>query len=109
MHNLKRKGPHVRGGSSRVKILVTGNSGMLGRDLVPILQRAGYTAHGVDIDHLDITQENDVHQTIESCMPDLVMNCAAYTAVDKAESEREGAFAVNRDGAGLLAESLRQV
>jgi dTDP-4-dehydrorhamnose reductase len=78
---------------------------MLGRDLVPVLQRNRYTVYGVDVDQFDITQENQVHRTIESCMPNLVVNCAAYTAVDKAEKERDRAFAVNRDGADFLAKA----
>ena len=78
---------------------------MLGRDLVPMLEREGYALDCVDVDHLEITQENQVHQTIDSCKPNLVINCAAYTGVDRAESEKDRAFAVNRDGAGFLAKA----
>lgn len=78
---------------------------MLGRDLVPLLQREGYTVHVADVDHLDITQENQAYPSIDSFRPNLVINCAAYTEVDRAESEKERAFAVNRDGAGFLAKA----
>ena len=78
---------------------------MLGRDLVPMFQQKGHVLHCVDVDDLDLTKENDVHQAIRSCMPDFVINCAAYTEVDKAESEKERAFAVNRDGARYLAQA----
>lgn len=101
----ERKRLEVREAGSRVRILVTGNSGMLGRDLVPVLQREGYTVHGADVDQFDITQESQAYSTIASFRPNLVINCAAYTAVDKAESEKERAFAVNRDGAGFLAKA----
>jgi len=92
-----------------VKVFVTGNTGMLGRDLVPILQKEGHTVQGADAHTLDITQESQVRQAIDRCMPDLVINCAAYTAVDGAEKERDKAFAVNRDGAGLLAKICARI
>lgn len=77
---------------------------MLGRDLVPRLQGEGHDLHCADVDDLDITQKRAVQQALESCLPNLVINCAAYTGVDKAESEKERAFTVNRDGAGFLAD-----
>ena len=102
---VERKGFEVREGNIRVRILVTGNRGLLGRDLVPMLEREGYAVDGADADTLDITQENQIRQAIDSRRPNLVINCAAYTAVDGAESEKEKAFAVNRDGAGFLAKA----
>jgi dTDP-4-dehydrorhamnose reductase len=57
---------------------------------------------------LDITNEVAVAATIGAINPDLVINAAAYTAVDKAEAERESAFAVNATGAGNLAKAARQ-
>lgn len=92
-------------GGNNVKVFVTGSRGMMGQDLVPLIRLQGYDLHCVDVEDLDITRESDVHKAIESCMPDLVINCAAYTAVDKAEQERDRAFAVNRDGAGFVAEA----
>jgi dTDP-4-dehydrorhamnose reductase len=78
---------------------------MLGQDLAPMLQREGYDLTCIDLDGLDITRKEDVHRALQSCRPDLVVNCAAYTAVDKAEQEKDRAFAVNRDGAGFLAKA----
>lgn len=88
-----------------MKVLLTGCRGMLGHDLVPSLEEAGFELHCVDIAEMDITKKKLVLDHVESEEPDLVINCAAYTAVDKAESEQELAFAVNRDGPGHLAEA----
>ena len=88
-----------------MKILVTGGHGQLGRSLV---RRAG--AHEVialDADQLDITEGSAIARSIDELRPEAVINAAAYTAVDKAEQEPERAFAINRDGAGLLARASR--
>ena len=79
-----------------MKIFVAGARGQLGRSLVA---RAPVTA--VDIDELDITDAAAVERAVRGF--DVVINAAAYTGVDKAESERDKAYAVNRDGAGNLA------
>jgi dTDP-4-dehydrorhamnose reductase len=86
-----------------MKIIVTGHKGMLGSDLLPLLSDAGFDVTGFDIDKLDITDLDDVLKHFEIVHPDLVINCAAYTAVDKAESDVDAAFAVNRDGPKNLA------
>ena len=54
---------------------------------------------------LDLTLPNTIARSIEAFGPDLVVNPAAYTAVDKAESEPQLAYAINRDGAGVVAEA----
>ena len=86
-----------------MKILVTGSEGMLGRDVIPRLEARGFDVGGHDIDRLDITRREQVSRVMEALAPELVINCAAYTAVDRAESEPGQAFAVNRDGTGYLA------
>lgn len=88
-----------------MKLLVTGCKGMLGQDLVPRLKEAGFELHCVDIAEMDITKRNLVLDRVVSVSPDLGINCSAYTAVDKAESEQDLAFAVNRDGPAHLAEA----
>jgi dTDP-4-dehydrorhamnose reductase len=85
-----------------MKILVTGANGQLGWEL----QRAKpddceFTA--LSRDQLDITDLEQVKNTINSIKPDWVINAAAYTAVDKAESDSEGAYAINANGAANLA------
>jgi dTDP-4-dehydrorhamnose reductase len=92
-----------------MKLLVTGCRGMLGQDLVPRLKDAGFEQQCVDIAEMDITKRNVVLDHVGSVRPDLVINCAAYTAVDKAESEQDLAFAVNRDGPSHLAEACSKL
>lgn len=82
---------------------------MLARDLEPRLRSAGYNVTGIDIDELDITKCGDVNLCMESRCPDIVINCAAYTAVDKAESEPELAFRVNKDGPENLAKACSKL
>jgi dTDP-4-dehydrorhamnose reductase len=86
-----------------MKILITGCNGMLGQDLVPCLKNAGFEVHCTDIEAMDITKANSVLNNVGSGQPDIVINCAAYTAVDKAESEQDLAFSVNRNGPAHLA------
>jgi dTDP-4-dehydrorhamnose reductase len=90
-----------------MKFLVTGGRGQLGRAVVRRGTAAGHTVASPDIDELDICDAASVERALLAATPDLVINAAAYTAVDKAESERDLAFKVNRDGAGVLAASCR--
>jgi dTDP-4-dehydrorhamnose reductase len=86
-----------------MKILVTGAKGMLGSDLVPILQSEGHEVLAWDLEELDITKRNDVFAAFETARPQAVINCAAYTNVDGAETEREKAYAINALGVQNLA------
>ncbi|MFN0252028.1 MAG: dTDP-4-dehydrorhamnose reductase [Kofleriaceae bacterium] len=79
-------------------ILVTGAGGQLGRSLQT---RTGVV--GLDSARLDIRDEEQIESAFARYTPTVVINAAAYTAVDKAESEPALAVAVNRDGASLLA------
>lgn len=80
-----------------MKILVTGSKGMLAHDLIPILkERHDVTAPQEEA--LDITKRESLKQIIKEVSPDIVINCAAYTSVDKAEEEREKAFFINGTG-----------
>jgi dTDP-4-dehydrorhamnose reductase len=81
----------------------------LGVDLVSIAQQQGIDAVGIDLPEYDITQADNVEKLfLESGPIDIVINSAAYTAVDKAESDPELAYAVNRDGAANLARVCEQ-
>jgi len=85
-----------------LKTVVVGSAGMLGCDLVEAVGAAGWEACGFDLPAIDITDPDSV----EAVLPedaDVVINCAAYTRVDDAESERELAVSINGDGAGNLA------
>ena len=86
-------------------VLVVGSRGMLARDLLSRLETAGIPAVGLGRSELDITRPEQIRAVLESVAPSVVVNCAAYTAVDQAESEPERAFAVNRDGAANLADA----
>ena len=81
-----------------MKILVTGIKGQLGYDVMLEGQRRGYDMVGFDIDTMDITDDEAVNRIFSAEAPDIVIHCAAYTAVDLAEKEREKCCAVNVDG-----------
>jgi dTDP-4-dehydrorhamnose reductase len=92
-----------------VHVLIFGAKGQLGIDLMQCAPAHGVQALGVDLPECNITSKADVRRALGDAGPvDLVINAAAYTAVDQAESHAETAFAVNRDGAGILAEACRQ-
>ena len=83
--------------------LVTGAGGMLGRDLLTALGAAGEDAVGLGRSELDITDEAAVRAALCDRKPDVVVNCAAWTAVDDAEAQEEAALAVNGTGAAHVA------
>ena len=87
-----------------MKAVVVGAAGQLGRALVA---GAPSGAHVIAYDRsdLDITAKEQVDSAIATCEPDVVFNAAAYTAVDKAESEPDKAHAINADAVGYLAEA----
>ena len=90
-----------------MKILLTGSGGQLAQELKPILLSAGEIIAG-DRTFFDLSQPDSIRQLMGEIKPDLVVNCAAYTAVDKAESEPELANAVNGIAPGILAEECEK-
>ncbi|MEM0963581.1 MAG: dTDP-4-dehydrorhamnose reductase [Bacteroidota bacterium] len=91
-----------------MRVLVTGASGQVGRAILRLAPALGVDAVGLARADLDITDAVAVRQSVGSVQPDAVVNAAAYTAVDRAESAPDLAFAVNRDGARNVAEAARQ-
>jgi len=89
------------------KVLVTGANGQLGYDVVKRLNELGIEAIGVDKEDFDITNKEDTQEYILSRKPDVVVHCAAYTAVDKAEEEKEICYAINVDGTINIAEACK--
>ncbi|MFG1805825.1 dTDP-4-dehydrorhamnose reductase [Streptomyces sp. NPDC049040] len=83
--------------------LVTGAGGMLARDLLLRLAEAGEAAVGVDRAALDITDEDAVRAVFDDHRPDVVVNCAAWTGVDDAETAEQAALRVNGEGPRHLA------
>ena len=78
------------------KILVTGAKGMLGYDCVRELNKRGYNnVSGIDKDELDLTDEVKVISYITEFAPEVIIHCAAYTLVDKAEEDIDSAFNIN--------------
>ena len=89
--------------TSKLHVLVTGANGMLGQDLCPILEDEGFEVFETDINNLDITDFNMVQSVLETEKPDIVVHCAAYTNVDKAEEDFETAKKINVLGTENLA------
>ena len=87
--------------------LVTGAGGMLGTNLVAALTSRGEPVTGMDRAGLDVTDAAAVTDAIGRGRPDVVVNCAAWTAVDDAEASEERALAVNAGGAANLAAAVR--
>jgi dTDP-4-dehydrorhamnose reductase len=84
-------------------ILVLGAAGQVGRELMQRHDPARRPLVGLARGELDIRDAPRVHEMVAALRPALVINAAAYTAVDKAEKETEAAFAVNRDGVAAIA------
>lgn len=86
-----------------MKILVTGRNGQVAQSMLHSTQE-GVEIVALGRPELDITDKTSIAKAVQVYKPDIVVNAAAYTAVDKAETEIQEAFAVNRDGARNVAE-----
>jgi dTDP-4-dehydrorhamnose reductase len=98
----------VRAGAERspeaaVRVLVTGARGMLGHAVVAEAAARGHDVDARGRDTLDITDVESVARALTAVRPDVVVNCAAWTDVDGAETAEEDARAINATGAGNLA------
>ena len=91
-----------------VQLLVTGVYGQLGRALERIARQRGIATTGHDQDTLDIRDPDAVRECVLRLAPTTVINCAAHTAVDACESNREAAYATNADAVGHLAAACNQ-
>ena len=90
-------------------ILVAGKSGQLARCLVDIGKLRALPIVAFGRAEFDLENSCSIDRVVDAVLPRAIVNAAAYTAVDKAESEPERAFAVNRDGARRLAATARRI
>ncbi len=89
-------------------IIVTGAAGQLGGDVCRVLKEKNIPHIGIDKDDVDITSEKNVTDYFEKTDFDILIHCAAYTAVDKAEEESELCFAINAKGTENLAKICKE-
>jgi dTDP-4-dehydrorhamnose reductase len=90
-----------------VRILVTGALGQIGSDLTRLLPALGDVV-SVDLAEMDLTRSDEIRRVFGEVRPDVVVNAAAHTAVDKAETEPELARLVNAVAPGVMAEELKR-
>lgn len=86
-----------------MKVLVLGTGGQLGHELMRTAWPAAVDLIGLAYPDFDLTRPGDAEAAVTAHAPDLVINATAYTAVDKAESEADLAYTINRDGPAALA------
>ena len=89
-----------------MSVFIAGAGGQVGREAAALADSGAVVTSRAE---LDITDEGAVRAALKAARPDVVLNLAAYTAVDRAEAERDAAFAVNRDGAAILAAAAADV
>ncbi|MFM8858418.1 MAG: dTDP-4-dehydrorhamnose reductase, partial [Actinomycetota bacterium] len=88
-----------------MKLLITGARGQLGRELTAVASASGEAPIAVDLDALDITKRDAVHDALVEMRPDVVINCAAMTAVDACEEREDEAMSVNGHAVRWIAEA----
>jgi dTDP-4-dehydrorhamnose reductase len=89
-------------------ILLIGTNGQVGRELHKTLPRLGEMTP-LDRQQLDISKPEEIRRAIRAFRPAMIVNAAAYTAVDKAESEQDLARAINAEGPAVMAEEARKI
>lgn len=92
-----------------MKVLVTGFKGQVGYDVVRHLDILTIENRGVDIEDFDLTNEHETKNYIRVYNPDVVIHCAAYTSVDKAEEHREVCHKINVLGTRYVAQECREI
>jgi dTDP-4-dehydrorhamnose reductase len=90
------------------KILLFGKNGQIGRELTHLLRSLG-SVTPLDREDLDLCVPDDIRRLIRSAAPDLIVNAAAYTAVDSAETDESTAFALNAQAPGVMAEEAKSI
>ena len=85
------------------KILITGANGQVGWELCRQAKAKGFAVEGLTRESLDLTNLAELRHVIQRAAPDILINAAAYTAVDKAEQEQELAYLVNQEAPAVMA------
>ena len=91
-----------------LKILLTGKNGQVGSELLHLLPRVG-EVFAFDRHQLDLAKSEEIRQVIRGIRPNLIVNAAAFTAVDQAEKEEALARAINADAPGLMAQEAKKI
>src|ERR1700761_8847331 len=106
--SLRIRGGCMSARDARQTILVTGVNGQVGFELARTLQGLGRVV-AVDRSVLDLSNLGQVRTIVRDVRPSLIVNPAAYTAVDKAETELELSMRINGDAPGVLAEEAKKI
>src|SRR5690606_17770825 len=92
-----------------MKILLFGGSGQLGHEIIKRANDLNFEVISPVTSEVNISEEKQVRYLAKQIQPDIIYNCAAYTAVDKAEEEPDRCFLINRDGARNAALAAKDV
>ncbi|WCF07861.1 dTDP-4-dehydrorhamnose reductase [Paenibacillus thiaminolyticus] len=92
-----------------MSVLVTGANGQLGADVVRLFSKNGHHTIGMGRAQLDITDEKRCKDIISELQPETIIHCAAYTAVDSAETDQDNAYLVNAIGTRNIAAAAENV
>jgi dTDP-4-dehydrorhamnose reductase len=92
-----------------VKVLITGANGQLGHELTSQLSQKGMDLLLTDVDKLDITSRDKVFDIVKQSRPDIIINCAAHTSVDKCETDKDNAFKINALGPKYLSQAANSI
>ncbi|MDR2577779.1 MAG: dTDP-4-dehydrorhamnose reductase [Chitinispirillales bacterium] len=91
-----------------MKLLIIGSSGQLGHDFVAGANADGHIVNPVDYPLIDLLDKTAADACIDEARPDVIVNCAAFTAVDDCEEMRDEAFGLNAEACGILAEAAKR-
>lgn len=93
----------------RLKFMVTGVNGQLGHDVTMQLKEMDFDVIAPGRDEFDLTDKNQVEKYIIKEKPDVIIHCAAYTAVDKAEDEKDLCYLINVEGTRAVTEAAKEI
>jgi dTDP-4-dehydrorhamnose reductase len=91
-----------------MKLLVIGSNGQLGRDMMLCARAQTLAAEGLDFPAIDITDPRSVDDAVARIRPDVIINCAAHTAVDLCETEESKAFSINSTGVANIVRTAKR-